>query len=148
MSAGTQWSIIGVVIAVAIWAYVARSWVIGRLWGPVFRVARGTASAALLSALLYLACMALFCLAQFAAYRVPQEWLAHALSLVATFAYAPVALMPLPDRGRGPYADLRRKLEDAGADHGQARASAWVSGPLSFFGLSAALVPLFPIFAE
>ncbi|MBO2460581.1 hypothetical protein [Actinomadura violacea] len=81
-------------------------------------------------------------------YRVPDEWLVRTLSIVVSFAYAPVALMPLPDRGRGPYADLRRKLEDAGADHDQARASAWVSGPLAFFGLSATLTPLIPIFAD
>ncbi|GAA0258543.1 hypothetical protein GCM10009527_063280 [Actinomadura nitritigenes] len=146
MSAGATWSIIGVLIAATLWAFVTRTWVIGRLWGPVFRIARGTASAALLSALLYLAYMAIHCLAQYAVHTAFDGWLASTLSLAAAFAYAPVALMALPDRGRGPYADLRRELEKAGATYRQARASAWASGPLSFLGLSAALTPVFFVF--
>ncbi|MGI5325756.1 hypothetical protein [Actinomadura nitritigenes] len=147
MSAGATWSIVGVLIAATVWAFVTRSWVIRRLWGPVFRIARGTASAALLSALLYLAYMAVHGVAQYAVHAAFDGWLATTLTLVETFAYAPVALMALPDRGRGPYADLRRELEKAGATYPQARASAWTNGPLSFFGLGAALTPLFVVFA-
>lgn len=147
MSAGATWSIVGVLIAATLWAFVTRSWVIGRVWGPVFRIARGTASAALLSALLYLAYMALHGLAQYAVHAAFDGWLATTLSLVETFVYAPVALMALPDRDREPFEDLRRELEKAGATYPQARASAWVNGPLSFLGLGSAIGPLFVVFA-
>lgn len=148
VSAGATWSIVGVLMAATLLAFVTRSWVIGRLWGPVFRIAHGTASAALLSVLLYLACMAIHGLVQYAVHAAFGGWLATTLTLVETFAYTPVALMPLPDRDREPFGDLRRELEKAGATFPQARASAWVNGPLSFFGLGAALGPLCIEFAS
>ncbi|HEU5030920.1 MAG TPA: hypothetical protein VFV01_38810 [Spirillospora sp.] len=148
MSTGATWSVIGIVIAVTLWAFATRSWVTRRTWAPIFRMTRSTASAALLSALVHLAYMAVHGLAQFAVHEAFDGWLATTFTLVATFAYAPVALMAMPDRGRGPYADLRRRLEEAGATSRQARASAWVAGPLSFLGLSSALTPLVVAFAE
>ena len=131
-----------ILLVLVFWAAQSQTWAVTRIWAPLIRAAGdGTGKAVafkavLLSVLAYTGGLLLLAALPAGAYLLFGEPSARAAALVLGTAFAPVALMPIPDRERG-YQDIRRDLVRAGATHGQARACAWTTGPLGFLGLLA-----------
>ncbi len=126
-----------ILLVIVFWAAQSQTWAVTRIWAPLIRAAGdGTGKAVLLSVLAYTGGLLLLAALPAGAYLLFGEPSARAAALVLGAAFAPVALMPIPDRERG-YQDIRRDLVRAGATHGQARACAWTTGPLGFLGLLA-----------
>ncbi|NEA29395.1 hypothetical protein [Actinomadura bangladeshensis] len=124
------------VIAVTLWALFLRSSMISMIWGPIVRSAGGdVALAAVLSVVLYIGGLVAFGLVLLGVHWAFDGLLARAPALVLSLLYAPVAFMPMPDRSKRPFGEVRDYLMKAGATEEQARACAWATGPLAFAGL-------------
>ncbi|SEG72576.1 hypothetical protein SAMN04489712_11015 [Thermomonospora echinospora] len=146
-----MWLVVAVALLLVGWGALVRRRVGLRVWRPLLRRVPDSALAAGLFAVgLQLAAMIAYgcavALGLSLGDATGMSWPAPTVIGLAGLLQAPIVMMAMPDRGAGPYAEVRAMLEDAGATGAQGRAAAWAGGPAAFLAMGLIVGSLFAAF--